>query len=558
MNMNGEDNTPNTMNGGNNNPTLTPDQVLQTLASNARLIGDFFTQFGAIGRQYGLKMDAYEGGTDTSGFLDQASKAAAQRNPRIAGIIEQYLQTWYSDGGDLMMWFIAGSNPFGNRNGDFSITEDVTNLAGQKVQGYQAVRYGERPGLAPAPPTNPAAAAASDTSVNVTWQRNSDNESLFRVEWATNPNFAANLGVARAPAGATSYTVTGLSPGTMYYFRVAAANAAGDSMYTSYVTVPHATTTGTAPVPAAPTGLTAAAVSNSQVNLAWTDHANNEFGFHVDVSTDPTFAAVTSTQSSPPDTQSFGVTGLDANTTYYFRVRSYNGTGDSANATASATTTAAAPVAEYKFDEASGSTTADTGSGPTDNGTLVGGVSRVVGRNGAGDGAVQFNGSTGYVNLGTPPKFNITGQITVSAWIKPTAVNAPADIVAKDFDGANTPYYLRLYDNQTIAFGTYRDVYSGIPPFEAKGTTAAPLTDGNWHFVAGVYDGKAFKVYVDGVLRARLVDPYGVAPGTQSVNIGRNSAGGGGSHNYFNGAIDDVRIFNAGLSAKDVGLLASS
>lgn len=101
--------------------------------------------------------------------------------------------------------------------------------------------------------------------------------------------------------------------------------------------------------PAAPSGLSATAISSSQIDLAWTDNASNETGFEIDRATNSTFTAnlVTNTTGSIPSTGgigSFQSTGLSASTTYYYRVRATNASGDSSNSnTASATTPAAPP-----------------------------------------------------------------------------------------------------------------------------------------------------------------------------------------------------------------------
>jgi hypothetical protein len=99
-----------------------------------------------------------------------------------------------------------------------------------------------------------------------------------------------------------------------------------------------------APVPpAAPTNLTATTFSSSQINLSWTDNANNENGFKVEQSTDgTTFTQIAMLASN---TVSFSVTGLSASTTYQYRVVSFNDAGNSSfSNTASATTSAAPPA----------------------------------------------------------------------------------------------------------------------------------------------------------------------------------------------------------------------
>jgi Bacterial Ig domain/Pel9A-like, right handed beta helix region/Fibronectin type III domain len=92
--------------------------------------------------------------------------------------------------------------------------------------------------------------------------------------------------------------------------------------------------------PAAPSSLSATAVSSSQINLAWTDNANNETGFKIERSTDGVNFSQIATVGANVTT--FSDPGRSASTTYWYRVRANNGGGDSAYSnTANATTPAA-------------------------------------------------------------------------------------------------------------------------------------------------------------------------------------------------------------------------
>jgi|GEM_PF-3033016 len=89
--------------------------------------------------------------------------------------------------------------------------------------------------------------------------------------------------------------------------------------------------------PAAPSNLTATAISSSQINLAWVDNASNETSFSVERSVGG--GAFTPIATLGTNSTSFQDTGLAASTTYLYRVRASNGGGDSAYSnTGSATT----------------------------------------------------------------------------------------------------------------------------------------------------------------------------------------------------------------------------
>ncbi|HKQ52652.1 MAG TPA: S8 family serine peptidase [Pyrinomonadaceae bacterium] len=91
------------------------------------------------------------------------------------------------------------------------------------------------------------------------------------------------------------------------------------------------------PAPKAPTGLAAKAASSSQINLTWSDAANNEDGFKVERSLDGKAYAQIATVGR--NVKSYSSTGLTANKKYYYRIRAYHSGGDSAYTTAVSATT---------------------------------------------------------------------------------------------------------------------------------------------------------------------------------------------------------------------------
>lgn len=91
--------------------------------------------------------------------------------------------------------------------------------------------------------------------------------------------------------------------------------------------------------PAAPSNLTATAVSSSQINLAWKDNSSDETSFSVERANNSSFTSNLVTYSVSANGTAFSVTGLARNTIYYFRVHAVNASGSSASSnTASART----------------------------------------------------------------------------------------------------------------------------------------------------------------------------------------------------------------------------
>jgi len=194
---------------------------------------------------------------------------------------------------------------------------------------------------APVPPTAPsglAAAAASSSTVNVTWTHDGSNVSAFEVE-------RSNDGVAWSQAGTTDpsttyFSNTGLSALTQYYYRVRGVNS---GTYSSFSATVSATTLAPTAPPEAPSGLAVSALSSNSLRLTWNDNSNDESGFKVERSTNnSTWTSVTTPAAGQV---TFTDTALAASTLYYYRVLATNVAGDSANsASASAATQSASSV----------------------------------------------------------------------------------------------------------------------------------------------------------------------------------------------------------------------
>jgi cellulose 1,4-beta-cellobiosidase len=179
--------------------------------------------------------------------------------------------------------------------------------------------------IAPAvPPGAPAGlnATAGNAQVSLTWNNSADatSYSVKRSTVSGGPYSAIVTGLT-----GTSYTDSTALNGTTYYYVVTASNSAGESANSSQVS---ATPTAPPTAPSGPTNLGATAVSNTQINLAWSDNSNNETGFIVERSTNGNSYSQVVTLGS--NVTSYANTGLSSNRKYYYRVRAYNAVGSSA------------------------------------------------------------------------------------------------------------------------------------------------------------------------------------------------------------------------------------
>ncbi|HEY0371799.1 MAG TPA: fibronectin type III domain-containing protein [Thermoanaerobaculia bacterium] len=192
---------------------------------------------------------------------------------------------------------------------------------------------------APNAPSNLSPSVVSSSQIDLTWTDNSTNETGFEVKRATDSGFTQNVVWVGSIQG-TSYSATGLSPSTTYYFKVRAQGSSQNSAYSSAV---NATTTSSgASIPNAPSSLSATVLSQTSVSLQWTDNSSNETGFEVKRATDSGF-----TQNvvwiGGISGNTYTNTGLSASTTYYYKVRAENAAGKSAYSNSDDATTSGTP-----------------------------------------------------------------------------------------------------------------------------------------------------------------------------------------------------------------------
>lgn len=210
----------------------------------------------------------------------------------------------------------------------------------------------------------------------------------------------------------------------------------------------------------------------------------------------------------------------------------------------------ATPTAWYHFDEGSGTTAADA-SGNGNTATLAGDAgwqSQAVGfTTGTAGADLHLNGA-GAADLGNPSDLNFSGQITISAWFKPTSAGGLQDIIAHGYGSAPTGPYAEVF--MRINNGNYQ-VGSSDGGWDYQAVMPIPASDLNtWVNLTAVYDGYGWVMYHNGL----QVDDQPETKGSMVVNSDWTIGAGShtGDNRYFTGDIDEVKIFNQALYGQDI------
>jgi glucose/arabinose dehydrogenase len=201
------------------------------------------------------------------------------------------------------------------------------------------------------------------------------------------------------------------------------------------------------------------------------------------------------------------------------------------------------PVGYWRLGETGGTSAADeTGANP---GTYQAGPTLGVGGALASNSntAASFNGSNQYVDVPSSASLNLTSAVTVEAWAKPAVMPGVGNTGTLAMKATDPPYsyWLQVTDNDRAKFGV--GVGGVNRPISAGGVVAP----GSWYHLVGTYDGTTERLYVNGALVASqpLTGALGTVAGNFRIGTTRSSE-------WFNGAIDEVAVYNKALTPAQV------
>ncbi|MBN2132286.1 MAG: hypothetical protein JW741_22485, partial [Sedimentisphaerales bacterium] len=215
-------------------------------------------------------------------------------------------------------------------------------------------------------------------------------------------------------------------------------------------------------------------------------------------------------------------------------------------------------VAHWDLEEGSGTTTKALVGSPAADGTLVGATWATAGAPIAGSRAAVFFDSGNADRIETN-QIGILGNAarSVTAWVKPEPVqNNNAVMVGWGLNNPEERFSFRL--NAGAADGTLWALRLEIQGSRVVAETA--VNDGEWHHVAITHDEGArideVSFYVDGQLDAQSGTGGGGSMNTASTTVVLGNSGHAPATYGFDGAMDEVRLYDRVLTADEIALLA--
>ena len=304
------------------------------------------------------------------------------------------------------------------------------------------------------------------------------------------------------------------------------------------------------PPPAAPSGLGVSAVSFGQNHLTWTDNSSTESNFEIERSTTGVGGSYSLLATTPANTQAYDDLNLSGSAEYCYRVRATNAGGQSDYSVPQCATTPA-----------------------------------------EGNYALQFNGTSGYVTFGQATTALGVQSFTLECWFKRAGAGvtttsgtdgilavplitkgmAEADATTADmnfFLGINGTTFVsgRSYGPGNVLSADFEEgTGTSNPGLNHPVAGVTPIADDVWYHAAVTYDGatRRWQLFLNGNLEKDTVIASGTrfpqfnstqhaAIGTALQSSGLPGTSAGYGPGYFNGTLDEVRVWNYARTPSDI------
>ena len=184
-------------------------------------------------------------------------------------------------------------------------------------------------------------------------------------------------------------------------------------------------------------------------------------------------------------------------------------------------------------------------------GQVTGAVS-VPDRNGVMNEAYRFDGEDDLINFGPAPALALGGAqpYTMTAWVKPEDLDEgePEFVISKFNGGVSAGWYLGLNAEHRVR------AYRNVEPWSTVGDQTIP--SGQYVHLATTFDGRTLSVYVNGILQNAT--GFRTQPADQQTNVLLGATYAQSEPvGFFEGVIDDVRIYDRVLTGEEMTWLAT-
>ena len=424
------------------------------------------------------------------------------------------------------------------------------------------------------PPSGPimglsSSSAATDDGATLQCQLGDGDATSVTLVWAFDDQGETTVGTWSAASGGgshafgaavtndvLSHVLSGLAGDTNYHFRFFATDGV-DSDWSN--TASFVTGLGGLAAPSNFTGLPGIISGGTKVDLSWTDGYANETGFLIRRSTDVGFVTFDEFPVGADET-SYADETTDPNTTYYYRIAAVGSSGNGAftgNLQVATGDAGAGPVAgliaHWKFDDGSGAAAADSSASGYDLGQVNGDGSWITGKAGGAYSQARFTAdATESDTLNLPG-----GSVTVSVWVTAHNTAQYAGIAGLEGTGNTGDIYGFKMGNDDKINWTAVGASPQISPDTL--TTYAAATGDGWVHLVGTYDGATgvSTAYVNGAQVMSTTQAAGI-PDKTTPSLFRIGTYWNSNSYEFNGAIDDVQVYDEALSVADVTFLYSN
>lgn len=157
--------------------------------------------------------------------------------------------------------------------------------------------------------------------------------------------------------------------------------------------------------------------------------------------------------------------------------------------------------------------------------------------------ALSFDGENDYVDCGNDASLDITDAITISAWVYPREKSGSYRAVISKGSNEVTPFDIRM-DRTSSGNHIFGKLQTSAGSVNVPNTA---INNNQWYHAVLLYDGIKVELFLNG--QSKCSNPQTGTINTNAVNL---MIGGNTKSEFWNGSIDEVRIYNKALTAAQI------